>query len=96
MFGGNYKHKYNKTELRYFSAQQAGDGKKWNAVRMSVKFPPRIPTNVASRTAHNTTAYDDLSREKIKRRPNTTHSFDPVWVKLGYGICLKARCGGGE
>lgn len=85
---------YDKTQLRYFSSKNPGSKRAFKAVKMNIKFPPQTSTNVVTAEDHNNKAYDELSRQGLRRRLNTRYSFDLVWIKTGYGICLTEKCEG--
>lgn len=88
--GGN-SNSYHVTRLRYFSVSEPGVNAVFTAAKMDVDFRSagsRGPSS-ANPDAHNTSAYEDISRN----RRNERHYFDKVWIKVGHGICLTVECG---
>lgn len=87
-------HSYHVTKSRLFASRSSSGGPNdFIAEKMPIEFPPRAPSGLGSEDAHNTSAYEDLSRGALQNRRNTKHLFDQVWIKNSYGICLDAACG---
>lgn len=87
-------HSYHRTKSRLFAARSSSGGANdFIAEKMPIQFPPRGPSGLGSEDAHNTSAYEDLSRGALQNRRNTRHLFDQVWIKNSYGICIDAGCG---
>lgn len=81
---------YHITNLRYFTVREPGSGATFITAKMNVSYLNRGPgSQPGNPTDHNTTAYSDISRQKI----NDKHYFESVWIKVGHGICLTADCG---
>lgn len=84
---------YHLTQSRYFSTREQGEASVFIAVKLPINFTDRRPASTGTAEAHNTSAYDDLSRSDAQGKRNEQHLFNPVWIKNGYGICLNAGCG---
>lgn len=86
--GGDSNH-YSVTRSRYFTVREPGTGTTFVAAKMPVDYRYRTPSSSGGQEAHNTTAYEDI----IRNRRNDRHYFESVWVKVGHGICLTVECG---
>jgi hypothetical protein len=80
---------YEVTQLRYFTVREPASGTTFVAAKMGVNYLDRSPTAGANQDAHNTSAYEDI----VRQRRNERHYFDSVWIKVGHGICLTSLCG---
>lgn len=92
--GGAVDNHYWETGSRYFTSRSSdANTNDFIAAKMNIRFPGRGIAS-GSEDAHNTSAYEDLSREGPgARKRNSKHLFEPVWIKSSYGICLNSRCG---
>lgn len=87
-------HSYHLTKSRLFASRgSSGTTNDFVAEKMPISFPPRNPAGLGSEDAHNTSAYEDLSRGALQNKRNTKHLFDRVWIKNSYGICIDSGCG---
>lgn len=81
---------YHITQHRYFAVRDSkSTGNTFDAAKMNIDFRNRGPATSPNPDAHNTSAYQDISRQ----RRNDRHYFETVWIKVGHGICLTAGCG---
>lgn len=76
-----------KKGFRYHAVQHETDArKKFVATVRPIALGRNVATAQESETVHNTGIRDLLPR-------NDRVSVNPVWIMVGYGICLNATCG---
>ena len=72
---------------RYHAVQEAGDDReKFVPTARTITIDQTAPAGDTSVATHNTNIYSLQPR-------NERISVNPVWVMVGYGICLNAQCG---
>ena len=82
---------YSKKGWRYHGVQHETDARtKFVATTRPIALGRAIASQDASETTHNKTIISEL----LPR--NERVSVNPVWVMVGYGICLNASCGNGN
>ncbi len=88
---GGSGNSYHVTRQRYFTVREPGSGAVFIAAKMPVDFREAGSRSLAGANpdAHNTSAYEDI----VRQRRNERHRFESVWVKVGHGICLTVECG---
>lgn len=76
-------------EFRYHAIQHESDQRpRFIATTRNVAIGLVEPTQASADDLHNTQIYSIL--DKVR---NQKTSSNPVWIMVGYGICLKASCG---
>jgi len=80
---------YNRTQHRYHAIRGVDNGDSFIAASIPIRFP--TSTNENNRVAVHT---DDIwDPAKLPENGRSQVSASPVWIMVGYGICLTAGCG---
>lgn len=88
--GGDSSVHYNVTKQRYHAIRGANANEQFIAASIPIRFPTSNEIQGNRKEVHTNEIWNET---RLPENGRAQVSASPVWVMVGYGICLSAGCG---